>query len=80
MSFRGIEVLGAASPVISQNEIFNMIQSTLSTSCAGIELGSTVYSAQVTRNKLHDLQENNSGGWGMWGIARCSCPPRRCGN
>src|SRR5262249_47413330 len=54
--------------IITQNEVFNQITSTITANCAGIELGSTVYYGQVTRNKIHDLQENNSGGWGMWGI------------
>src|SRR5439155_3083401 len=67
-TFRSIELIGAAYPVITQNEIFNQITSNLTVNCAGIELGSTVYYADVSRNKLHDMQETNSGGWAMWGI------------
>jgi hypothetical protein len=68
VAFRGIELIGAAAPVISQNEIFNMQTTTISANIAGIELGSTVYYAQVLRNKVHDLVNDNTGQWGAFGL------------
>ncbi len=68
VTFRGIEVLGAGYPVITQNETFNLFTTLISSNIAGIELGSTVYYAQVTRNKSHDLDNENTGQWGAYGI------------
>ena len=66
--FRGIEVIGAEAPVITQNEIFNLITTIINANIAGIELGSAVYYGQVTRNKIHDIDNNNTGQWGAYGI------------
>ena len=68
VQFRGIELIGAVAPVVTQNEIYNLITTTISANIAGIELGSTVYYGQVTRNKIHDLVNNNTGQWGAFGI------------
>ena len=68
VQFRGIELIGAVAPVVTQNEIYNLITTTINANIAGIELGSTVYYGQVTRNKIHDLVNNNTAQWGAFGI------------
>ncbi len=65
---RGIELIGAAYPVVSQNEIFNQQTTTIGSNLAGIELGSTVYYAQVTRNRIHDMVQNATSQFGAFGI------------
>ncbi len=68
VQFRGIELIGAVAPVVTQNEIYNLITTTINANIAGIKLGSTVYYGQVTRNKIHDLVNNNTAQWGAFGI------------
>ncbi|MGA9997225.1 MAG: hypothetical protein WBP93_17535 [Pyrinomonadaceae bacterium] len=69
VTFRGIEIIGAVVPYITKNEIFNQQTTTVANNIAGIELGSTVYYAQVTRNKVHDIVNNEPTQWGAFGIS-----------
>ena len=70
--FRGIELIGAVAPSINKNEIFNLQTTTIGNNIAGIELGASVYYAQVTRNKVHDIINNNPAQWGAFGIYNSS--------
>ncbi len=65
--FRGVDVQGAVSPIISQNEIFNL-QTTGSLNIAAIDLGQYVTDANVSRNKIYGLRSTSSSGWGAYGI------------
>src|SRR5205823_1213923 len=67
-TFRGIELVGALAPVVTQNEIFNQITTTVNQNIAGIELGSTVYNGDISRNKVHDIINNNPAKFGNFGI------------
>ena len=68
VTFRGIELVGTAGASVTQNEIQNQITTTVGANIAGIELGSTNYNANVSRNKLHDIINNNPAKWGNFGI------------
>jgi len=66
--FRGIEIIGAGYPTIHHNEIFGVNTTLVTSHVSGIELGSTVFYAQVTRNFVHDIINNEPGGSGAFGI------------
>jgi hypothetical protein len=68
VTFRGIELVGTVGAAVTQNEILNQITTTVSLNIAGLELGSTNYNANVSRNKLHDIINNNPAKWGNFGI------------
>jgi hypothetical protein len=65
---RGMDIAYANAPLISQNTVFNMITSTLSTNIAAIELGAGVIDAQVVRNDIRNIQQTSTGGWGSFGV------------
>ena len=58
---------GADMAEITSNEVYNMITST-STYQIGIEVQSNNLSPLIARNKIHDMKNNNTGGWGAYGI------------
>src|SRR5438874_2789029 len=68
VTFRGIELVGTAGAAVTQNEILNQITTTVNNNIAGIELASTNYYADVSRNKVHDIINNNPAKWGNFGI------------
>ncbi|WP_073280775.1 T9SS type A sorting domain-containing protein [Hymenobacter psychrotolerans] len=68
VTFRGIDVVAAAAPQISQNRIVGMVNTTAFTT-AGIELGANVANAVVSRNYISGLRSTNTGGWGAYGIS-----------
>ncbi|MFL6374027.1 MAG: beta strand repeat-containing protein [Pyrinomonadaceae bacterium] len=68
VTFRGIELIGAGYATISNNEVLNMQTTTISSNIAAIELGSTVYYARAIGNKLHDIDNENTGQWGAYGM------------
>src|SRR6202035_1645400 len=68
VTFRGIELIGTVGASVTQNEIQNQITTTVNANIAGIELGSASYNANVSRNKLHDIINNNPAKWGNFGI------------
>src|SRR4029078_4585539 len=56
------------SPGVSQNGISNMVTSTVGANIAAIELGSTNYYGQVTRNTIHTIDNEHTGQWGAYGV------------
>jgi trimeric autotransporter adhesin len=67
VTLRGIDVVAAAAPVISQNRIVGM-QTTGSISIAAIDLGATVANAVVSRNYISNLRSTSTSGYGAYGI------------
>ncbi|MDX2134140.1 MAG: PKD-like domain-containing protein, partial [Saprospiraceae bacterium] len=71
VNFRGMDIHYANAPLISQNLVFDMIN-TLGTTIAGIDLGAGVINAQVVRNEVRNVQNTSTGGWGSYGIVLSS--------
>ncbi|HPI85215.1 MAG TPA: hypothetical protein PLR01_02495 [Bacteroidales bacterium] len=67
IGYYAIYLNGANAPLVKGNEIYNMITSS-STSQTGIWLNGDIPNAVIDGNKIHDLQNNNTGGWGAFGI------------
>ena len=67
IAFRGITLTGVNAPEITGNEIYNMSVYT-AVNNAGIDIGSYVPNALITRNKIYGLRSTNSGGNGSYGI------------
>ncbi|MEO6596166.1 MAG: cadherin-like beta sandwich domain-containing protein, partial [Planctomycetota bacterium] len=68
--WRGMVIGGAVGATISQNEVFNLLfPIATSGDPAGIELGSNVANAVVSANKIHDIENFNSGGYAGRGIS-----------
>ncbi|QQS34722.1 MAG: T9SS type A sorting domain-containing protein [Ignavibacteriales bacterium] len=67
VTFRGIDITNATAPVVSQNEIFNM-QIATSVSIAGIDMGTNVTDAMVSRNKIYGLRSLTTSAYGAYGI------------
>jgi hypothetical protein len=67
ITYKGIYVQGANPPLISQNNVFNVISAN-STNNAGIELGSDVNGAVISRNLIYGIKSNATGGYGAYGI------------
>jgi len=67
IGFYAIYLAGANAPLVKGNEIYNMITTT-ATNQTGIWLNSDLVNPVIEGNRVHDLQNNNSGGWGAWGI------------
>lgn len=65
--FRGVDIQNAASPVISQNVIFNL-QTSTGVNVAGIDLGQNVSNAIVSRNMIYGLRSTSTSGYGAYGI------------
>ncbi len=65
--FRGIDIQGATSPVISGNYIHNM-RTTSTVSIAAIDLGQYVTGALIDGNNITGLRSRNTGGYGAYGI------------
>lgn len=66
LTFYGIYLAGATSPVISKNHIFNIIRNTYS-SPTGIYL-SDVTNGSVDANNIENVQSSYTGGYGAYGI------------
>ena len=66
VQYYGIYLAGANAPVVNGNEIFNLIGTP--TYEYGIELNSNLVNPVISNNKIHDLANNNTGGWGAYGI------------
>ncbi|MBW6460747.1 MAG: T9SS type A sorting domain-containing protein, partial [Bacteroidales bacterium] len=67
MGFYAIYLSGANAPLVKGNEVFNMITST-ATNQTAIWLASNLDNPVIDGNLIHDLQNNNTGGWGAYGI------------
>ena len=67
IGYRGLDLVYAAAPLITQNEIFDVI-SAGTVNIAGMELGANVFNATVSRNSIHDIQSTNASGYGAYGI------------
>ncbi|GAB3582025.1 hypothetical protein GCM10027345_25580 [Hymenobacter daeguensis] len=68
VTFKGIDVQGAAAPLISRNFILGMDASALSLSNAGIELNANVTNAVISRNFITGIHQLQAGGRGAYGI------------
>jgi len=67
--FRGIDIQGAASPLISRNFVLGMDATAVGTSIAAIELNANVTNAVVSRNSITGIRQLQTGGWGAYGIS-----------
>jgi trimeric autotransporter adhesin len=67
IGYYAIYLNGANMPVVKGNEVYNMITSA-ATNQTAVWLNGDLISPLVEGNKIHDLQNNNTGGWGAWGI------------
>ena len=67
VTFRGIDLTYAQGPVVSQNTIFNL-KTTLSASNAGMDFGSGVNDAVITRNNITGVYSESTSGYGAYGI------------
>ena len=67
VAFKGIYLSGATAPTITGNTIYNTI-STISGNTAGIEFNSNVANGYISKNIIHDIQNNNTLGYGAFGI------------
>ena len=69
ISFRGMLLDNAQNFTISNNTIAGVSSSTgTSSTMTGIQLASTLNTGSVTGNKISDIRQNNTGGWGSNGI------------
>ncbi|MEI6681394.1 MAG: T9SS type A sorting domain-containing protein [Bacteroidota bacterium] len=66
VQYYGIYLSGANAPLVNGNEVFNLIGTP--TYEYGIELNSNLVNPVISNNKIHDLANNNTGGWGAYGI------------
>jgi 6-phosphogluconolactonase (cycloisomerase 2 family) len=67
MTFRGIAILNAQNFVISNNTIAGVVTSTTSTS-TGIAVFNTINTGSISGNRISDVKNTNTGGWGCNGI------------
>ncbi|WP_124397838.1 fibronectin type III domain-containing protein [Thermaurantimonas aggregans] len=67
IGFRGIWVLNASSPLITDNKVNNII-SYLGINIAGIFVGTGTSNCRIYRNSIKTVQNLNTGGWGAYGI------------
>jgi hypothetical protein len=68
VGYRGVYINGANAPMVSGNEVFNMV--TVNTwSIAGINFYANVPNGVIAGNKIHDMQSNGSGWGGCYGIS-----------
>jgi hypothetical protein len=67
VAYRGIILTGVSSPEISGNEISNMSVYT-AVHNAGIDIGSQVTNALISRNKIYGIRSWNAAGSGAYGI------------
>jgi subtilisin-like proprotein convertase family protein len=67
VTIKGIYVTGAASPLISGNNIFNMV-SAISLNTAAIEIIDYVTNAVISKNIISNVQNNSTSGYGAYGI------------
>ena len=65
--FHGIDVSYVNAPDISNNTIFNILQ-TGSVNVSGIEMGANVIGGTINANTIQNIQSTSSGGWGAYGI------------
>ncbi|MEI6764877.1 MAG: CARDB domain-containing protein [Bacteroidota bacterium] len=66
VTYRGIYLTGAAAPVVSGNEIYNII-ATAGSIIAGIDISDYVSNGSISKNSIHDIQYNASSS-GAYGI------------
>lgn len=67
IGYYGIYLAGANAPLVKGNEIFNLISGAMTYQTA-IELNNNLADPVIWGNHIHDLQNNNTGGWGAYGI------------
>lgn len=67
MGFRGLAVQNASNFVISKNTITGVTVASTSTS-SGILVGASVNNGIITQNKINDVTNTNTGGYGANGI------------
>ncbi len=67
LGFRGVFLANAQNFTITGNTILGITTSTTSTT-TGIQLGSTISGGTISRNRISDVKNTNSGGYGANGI------------
>jgi hypothetical protein len=67
LTFRGLAVQNAQNFTISGNEIFGVVTAT-TTTMTGILVGSNAFNGNVFSNKISDIKNTNTGGYGSNGI------------
>lgn len=67
ITFGGVHVSTLNTSTITLNEVFKL-KTTTSVSNAGIQLAGTSNSITVSRNKVYEIYNLSTGGWGAYGI------------
>ena len=69
LGFRGMLIGNAQAFTISHNTINGVVSSTTSSSTmTGIQLASSIATGAISRNRISDIKQTNTGGWGSNGI------------
>ncbi|MEO7309751.1 MAG: T9SS type A sorting domain-containing protein [Chitinophagaceae bacterium] len=69
VSFRGILISGSQNFTISKNNISGVSSSTgTSSTMSGIYVNGNINTGIIAGNKIKDIRQNNTGGWGSNGI------------
>jgi hypothetical protein len=69
LGFRGMLIGNAQAFTISRNTINGVVSSTTSSSTmTGIQLASNIATGAISRNRISDIKQTNTGGWGSNGI------------
>lgn len=63
----GVNIANSPAAVISGNSIYNL-NDLLSERTVGIQVGSNCSNSMITGNKIDSVLNDNSGGWGAYGI------------
>jgi hypothetical protein len=67
ITFGGVHVSTLNTSTITLNEVFKL-KTTTSVNSAGIQLAGTSNSITVSRNKVYEIYNLSTGGWGAYGI------------
>jgi hypothetical protein len=68
IGFYGIYLSNNIGASVDNNEVYNMITSTL-TNFSGIFIGTGSQDLSIYNNYIHDFNNTNTGGWGAYGIS-----------
>lgn len=72
VTYKGIDVQGATTPLISRNFILGMDATALNVTNAGIELNANVTNAIISRNSITGIRQLQGGSRGAYGISLVS--------
>ena len=69
LGFRGMLIGGAQNMNVSNNTIMGVSSlTTTSSTMSGIQVSALISGGSITRNKISDIKQNNTTGWGSNGI------------